>query len=469
MNLGSDAGQGLPADRLLSWYGDDFTGSAAVMEVLEFAGIPSVLFLDIPTDDQLQRFSQTRAVGLAGVARSQSVQWMKQYLPEAFSFLASLHAPIAHYKICSTLDSSPEVGSIGAALDVAMPLLAGQWSPLLVAAPPLGRYQAFGHLFARSPEGVIRLDRHPTMSRHPVTPIRESDVRSHLAQQTRQSMGLVDLVALQEEPSTDVAWQSAQDSGQHLIALDAVDEATLRRAGGLVWRQRGDRLLAVGSQGIEYALVAYWREQGWLPPAPAALSAGPVERIVVVSGSVSPDTAAQIAYALDQNFVAIPVDASCVITSEQTTEQAIGGAVAAALQVLANGADPIILTARGPDDPAVARYRSSLTASGMDPATANERVGVLLGRILERVLRASGVRRAVVAGGDTSGHATLQLGIYALTVRAGTVPGASLFAAHSVLPEWMDLELALKGGQMGTANYFSWIKAGGGPAFNKGS
>ena len=47
---------GLPDGLLVAWYGDDFTGSAAVMEVLTFAGLPSVLFLDLPTPEQLARF-----------------------------------------------------------------------------------------------------------------------------------------------------------------------------------------------------------------------------------------------------------------------------------------------------------------------------------------------------------------------------------------------------------------------------
>ncbi|WP_039966012.1 nucleotide-binding domain containing protein [Roseobacter sp. MED193] len=72
------------------------------------------------------------------------------------------------------------------------------------------------------------------------------------------------------------------------------------------------------------------------------------------------------------------------------------------------------------------------------------------------------MRRAVVSGGDTSGHATRQLGIYALTALAPTIPGAALFQAHAEGP--MDgLQLALKGGQMGSHDYFGWIRSGGGP------
>jgi uncharacterized protein YgbK (DUF1537 family) len=104
---------------------------------------------------------------------------MQEHLPSVFRSLAALGAPIAHYKVCSTLDSAPHIGSIGTAIDLAVPLLGGAWHPLLVAAPPIGRYQAFGNLFAVANGTVYRLDRHPTMSRHPVTPMDEADVRQH--------------------------------------------------------------------------------------------------------------------------------------------------------------------------------------------------------------------------------------------------------------------------------------------------
>ena len=91
----------------------------------------------------------------------------------------------------------------------------------------------------------------------------------------------------------------------------------------------------------------------------------------------------------------------------------------------------------------------------------NERIGDGLGRILDRVMRTAGIDRGIIAGGDTSSHAALALGVYALTALAATVPGAALCRAHSEDPAHRRLELALKGGQMGRADYFGGIKAGG--------
>src|SRR5260221_11340982 len=111
----------LPQGPLVAYYGDDYTGSAAVMEVMTFAGLPTVLFLDVPTPAQLARFQAYRGIGIAGVARSQTPQWMDEHLPPIFRALYSIGAPISHYKVCSTFDSSPTTGSIGHAIDLAIP------------------------------------------------------------------------------------------------------------------------------------------------------------------------------------------------------------------------------------------------------------------------------------------------------------------------------------------------------------
>src|ERR671921_2408984 len=183
------AARTLPDGPLLTFYGDDFTGSSAVMEVTAFAGLPTVLFLNPPTPEQLAQFADRRVIGIAGIARSQSPAWMDHNLPPVFELLRSLGAPIAHYKVCSTFDSAPHVGSIGRAIEIAAPILGGAWHPLVVGAPALSRYQAFGNLFAAIAGEGYRLDRHPVMARHPVTPMDEADVLRHLARQTRIASG----------------------------------------------------------------------------------------------------------------------------------------------------------------------------------------------------------------------------------------------------------------------------------------
>lgn len=191
----------LPKSLLVAWVGDDFTGSAASMEALEFAGVGAVLFLDIPTPDQLARFPDVRALGIATTARSHSPEWMEQNLPSVFEFLKSAGAQIIHYKVCSTLDSAPHHGSIGKALDIGSRIVSDGPVPFLDAAPVMRRYQAFGNLFASASDGVHRLDRHPVMARHPVTPMQEADVARHLSQQTDRAVGNVTVEDLQIDPN----------------------------------------------------------------------------------------------------------------------------------------------------------------------------------------------------------------------------------------------------------------------------
>ena len=160
---------------LLTFYGDDFTGSTDALEQLTLAGIRTALFIEPPTPEQLRRFPDLQAVGVAGMTRSLAPAAMEKVLRPALKQLKALGARHVHYKVCSTFDSSPKLGSIGRVIDLAAPIFPGPFVPLLVAAPALGRYTVFGTHFARFGIGsageVHRLDRHPSISRHPVTPM----------------------------------------------------------------------------------------------------------------------------------------------------------------------------------------------------------------------------------------------------------------------------------------------------------
>lgn len=445
----------MPEGLLVSWYGDDFTGSAATMEVLEFAGLPSVLFLKQPTAEQLVRFPNIRGLGIASTARAHSPDWMDKNLPAAFAFLKSSGAAICHYKICSTLDSSPTSGSVGRAIDLAKPIMQSPWIPCQVAAPVMRRYQAFGNLFAAAGESVFRLDRHPVMARHPVTPMAEADVTEHLSHQTDAKFGLMDIENLQRDPIAHL--HSLLAKGAEVISCDAMTEQDIACLGQLYWESAP--LFAVGSQGVEYSLVAHWRKQGWIPGADRNHSAGPVEQMLAVSGSVSPVTAQQIDWAAANGFELIELDASRAAMDDRHLE---GEVKQTALAALARGLDPLIYSARGPDDPAVARLRATLEREQISMDQANSRIGAALGRVLAELIHTTGIRRAVISGGDTSGYVSRELDLYAFTALAPTIPGASLLQAHSDNPDLAGLQLALKGGQMGSADYFGWIKRGAG-------
>ncbi|MFW5834927.1 MAG: four-carbon acid sugar kinase family protein [Pseudomonadota bacterium] len=450
---GADA---LPPGRLVAFYGDDFTGSSAVMEVLTFAGLPTVLFLDVPTPERLAPFADRPAIGIAGVARAKSPVWMDEHLPRAFAALAAERAALTHYKVCSTFDSAPHLGSIGRAIDLAVPHLGGAWHPLLVAAPAIHRYQLFANLFATVDGTGYRLDRHPTMARHPTTPMDEADVRLHLAKQTARPIGLVDLLDLRGD--ADAALRREWERGAEIVALDVIDEAGLAAAGRLIWEHRGDRLFTVGSQGVEYALVAHWRDRGWLGPPPPAKRAAP-ERVAAVSGSCSPVTARQIDVAATHGFTPIRLEAATAVALD-SWERALAATIDTARRVFDDGSQPLVFTAQGPDDPAIAAVRAAARTTGMDVAAINERIGRGLGRVLRTLVREAGIRRVAIAGGDSSGFALEELGVHALEAEAELAPACALSRAHAEDAAVDGLLVALKGGQMGPNDYFSRVAHG---------
>lgn len=445
---------------LIAWLGDDFTGSAAVMEVLAFAGLPAVLFTDIPDPALAARFAGAAGIGIATTARSHGPDWMTHHLPAPLNWLHALGAPLLHYKICSTFDSAPHVGSIGRAVEVALSIRPSAAVPMLTAAPVMRRYQAFGHLFAGTSEGVFRLDRHPVMAHHPVTPMTDSDLLRHLAAQTDLPSALIDLEALSGD--ADARLEAALAAGPRILSLDSVDALSEAAVGRLIWQNRHRMGLVVGSQGIEYALVRHWQETGTIAPPPPAPRADAVAQIAAVSGSVSPVTARQLAWAGANGFALIPFDAAAVCSEPAILAAEEARVTDRALQAAAQGQSPLVHSAAGHDDPAVARFRAALSSSRLPTEAANRAIGEALGRVLDRVLRQTNLRRAVISGGDTSGHGMRQLGLQALVARAPTIPGAALCAAHGTGPH-DGLEIALKGGQMGTDDYFGWIRAGGGP------
>jgi len=428
----------------LTFYGDDFTGSTDVMEVLTWAGLETVLFVKPPDDERLARFPNARAIGLAGESRGRSPEWMDAHLPALLGRLGELGAPLCHYKVCSTFDSAPEVGSIGRALEIGQDVFETPWVPIVVGAPKLSRYQTFGNLFATVGDETYRLDRHPTMSRHPVTPMHEADLRRHLAAQTDRKIGLVDILALQQGRGGARLVGEVADGAQGVL-FDVLDERSLVEVGRLVWESRpSERAYSVSSSGLQYALAAYWRSIGDLGPDTRDSCVGAeTERLVAVSGSGSPETAASIRTAIEDGYADIRLDAAAVAKGETA------GAVEAALAAIDRGANPALYTALGPDDPAFA---------GGD-ANFRQRLGAGLGTILREVLERSGVRRAVVCGGDTSSSVGQELGIYALTAIAPLAPGSPLCRA------WADgpadgLEIVLKGGQRGGPHFFEEVRRG---------
>lgn len=415
--------------RVLSWYGDDFTGSTDVLESLA-PHMPTVLFLEPPEDSFFAQFAGHAAFGLAGSSRSQTPEWMDENLPAAFEWLKSLGAATCHYKVCSTFDSSPVTGNIGRAMEIGKRIFGARFVPMVVGAPPLRRYTLFGHLFAAAADGqVYRIDRHPAMMRHPVTPMGEADLRVHLREQTAMRVGLHDALRA-------VSGYEAAAFDSDAVLIDVMDEASLARAGLLLWDQHRQPFI-VGSSGVEYALLAHWNLE-----RRRAERAAEVDRLVVLSGSCSPATERQIAYAGENGFALVPVNPVAEAEDETSITEALSA-------LSANTRGVVLYTARSAGD-RVANFGAAERA----------RLGERSGRIVDRVLAQSGLRRVVIAGGDTSSYAGRQLGIEALTFVAHMAPGAPLCKAWSGTPARQGLEVVFKGGQCGQDDFFETVRIG---------
>jgi uncharacterized protein YgbK (DUF1537 family) len=439
----------LPA-RVVSYYGDDLTGSTDVMEALELGGIETVLFTRLPDDQLLRKFAHCRAIGLAGTSRSETPAWMDEDLAPAFIWLKSLGAAHCHYKVCSTFDSSPAIGNIGRAIEIGRRIFGQQSVPLLVGAPQLMRYTAFGNLFAGYRGETFRIDRHPVMSRHPVTPMHEADLLKHLAAQTSLTGGLVDLVQLASTERHEIVDRTLAE--QEMVLLDVADAETQRRAGEALGRVRENAPFVVGSSGVEYALLAAWQATGIAPERPRFSPAGPVDRIAVVSGSVSPTTERQIRHATAGGFDGIALDPVALLSDG--VEGELSKALREGERALSLGRSIILYTALG----AAADRGSEIDRR---PGARHE-LARTLGRILKHLVDSQKLRRVVIAGGDTSSHALGELGVEALTIRMPLPqsPGSPLCVAHAADPAVDGLEIALKGGQVGKDHYFSGIVSG---------
>ena len=422
---------------LYAFIGDDFTGSTDVLEQLAEGNVPAVLFLRTPDEALRARFPEARAIGIASDARSRSPEWMDSNLPARFAALGD--ARLVHYKTCSTFDSSPETGSIGRALDLGIAAFGGP-AAILVATPHLRRFVAFGNLFAAAGDEVFRIDRHPTMSRHPVTPMREADLIRHLALQTDARIELVPLDRIQAG-DTEAAFDAVRDADA--VLFDGTTFGDLAATGAILLA-RGIRF-AAGSSGVTRALVLAWQAAGLIDGAPAEVRADEVDRLLVVSGSCSPVTARQIARSAADGFTAARADVAALMQGSAAEESRLADAALAALD---DSGRAVIHSAEGPLE--------------SDAPAAGEKLGEALGRVARDVVRRAKLRRVLFAGGDTSSHGVAQLGIDALSWAAPIERGAPLVRTHAEDPTIDGLELVLKGGQMGGEDFFEVVRRGRG-------
>ncbi len=436
----------------LAWYGDDFTGATDTLRVAATAGLRSLLFLDVPTAEQLARAGQLDALGIAGAARAMSPPQMKAELARIGQFFFERKAPVFHYKCCSTFDSSPAIGSIGAAAAILGSYVGNPATMLVGGQPDIGRFCCFGNLFALAGAGgeVCRLDRHPTMKDHPVTPMGEADLRRHIGLQglapisgiayTEYGRGDADLDRLVD------ARLGGRDEVRALL-FDVADASHLLAVGRQLDRQsRRGSVLAMGSSVVVQALAAWWNRQegGGVNSATVAdIDAKTTEPpcrgpVFALAGSMSPVTALQVARA--DSYERIPLSGASLLG-----DPAYAGAQSDHVAALLDRQKHVLAYVENTDG-----QPTDIDARQLAFATAD-----FIKRVVDgQAAKGRPLRRLGVAGGDTSSRAAKALDIWALSFVDVLAPGVALCQAHSDDHRLHGMQLMLKGGQMGGDDIF---------------
>lgn len=444
----------------LVFYGDDFTGSADALEVLTLAGLRCALFLAPPSPEMLAELGPFDAIGIAGDSRGLSNSEMDEVLPTIFEGILQLSPAIVHYKVCSTFDSAANVGSIGHVITLASRTFDTKSVLIVAGNPALGRYCAYGNLFAlsKTDHKVYRIDRHPVMRAHPITPMQESDLSVHIGGQGNLSIGKIDIQQLEQ---TNLSRLVCEASASHdAVLVDGVTKTHMTAAGRVLTElsEWYAPIFTVGSSGVEYGLTQHWHSIGLMDIGkPPVTPLEPADQVLVISGSASPLSQVQIDTALDSGFVELAVDAASLL-NRSTERSYLQDIVATVVSYLEAGRSVLIHTAKGPDDPRIERMIESVTAQGIPRDEAKIRGGkqlaIELGHMVLDILKLHKLERLVISGGDTSSQVTKILDPDALVIKSEISPGAPLCRMYSKKPYLADLEIALKGGQMGDYDYF---------------
>ena len=391
--------------------GDDFTGASDSLARYAQAGWRSRLLIETGhAADDLD------ALGIATDLRSRPPEEVGAEIARLWPLIAAQDPQIVHLKICSTFDSSPRIGSIGAMVAALRQHFQPEVTAIIGGQPSLGRYLAFGHLFARGPDGEIhRIDRHPVMARHPVTPMREADMRLHLAAQGLQSLDLVTTDMLADADAVAVRLRAGA------VVFDILRQQDLERVAEAL-RRAGGRQLLVGASSVAEMLTGAGHQQRAAAETPVPRHGG----ALIFAGSRSPLTEVQVAGFRDGPVMrAGPAD----LASESFVEGCAGQ--------LRKGQP--VLVALDPE----ADY-------AMSPDALADRSVALLARILAQV----SLGYLGIAGGDTSSRICAGLGFHALEFDHQISPGVSVCIGRHRDPGRDRMRLMLKGGQMGDPALF---------------
>ncbi len=398
--------------------GDDFTGASDSLATYARYGWKTRMVLHAQSGAVV---GDLDALGLPTDLRSVSPEKAASDVARLWPTIDAANPKVLHFKVCSTFDSGPKIGSIGATVAALIPRFKPDVIAVIGGQPSLGRYCIFGNLFARGPDGAVhRIDRHPVMRRHPVTPMAEADLRLHLAAQGLDNLRLVAFPELDNAEAVD----NALCTGPVLLDVTASEDqqkiaAALGRVGG--------RQLLIGASSVAEILA-----QGGKRPKTRKMLAPPASKnLLLFAGSRSVVTQNQLGAATRyQKF--------------QLSRTALGaGQAVADVAALVEKGKPILV------------HLDAQADYGLSPDALAAASGAFVSGVLDRV----DVGYLGLAGGDTSSRISAQLGFDALDFEIGLGAGVCICSASHQNPRRDRMRVMLKGGQMGTSDLFDQFAA----------
>ena len=426
---------------LLGVIADDFTGATDVAGMLVQAGMSTLLTIGVPAAANANADADADGsadTGLALDADAVVVALKSRTVPadeavaQSLAALERLRAAGCerfYFKVCSTFDSTPR-GNIGPVAEALMQALGTDFTIACPAFPENGRSVYQGHLFVGD---VLLSD--SGMKDHPLTPMTDANLVRWLQAQTRLRVGLLPHASVAAgEPAIAERIAALRAQGVRIAIADAIANADLARLGAAC----ADLPLLVAGSGLALGLPAAYAARGRLAAnARAAALPAVGGHAAVLAGSCSTATQAQVQRWLDAGRPAFRIDALALGEGKPAAAEAL----AWAQPRLADG--PVLIHATTDPD--------SVRAAQQQLGT--ERAGALVEQCLADVavgLQRAGVRRWVVAGGETSGAVVQALGVQRLRVGAPIDPGVPWTQA-----EGRGLLLALKSGNFGGVDFFA--------------
>jgi len=412
---------------LLGCVADDFTGATDLASMLVKNGMRTVQVIGVP--GAADPVPDADAIVVALKSRTAPVA---QAVSESLAALAWLQAAGCRqffFKYCSTFDSTDQ-GNIGPVADAMVAALGSGFALACPAFPANARSVYQGHLFV----GAALLNE-SGMEKHPLTPMTDANLVRVLSRQTDGTVGLVPFATVEQGAAAiRDAMTALKEQGRRYAIVDAVTNAHL----GAIGEAAAAHALITGGSGVALGLPENFRRAGLLKVQqnPGALPDAP-GHAAVLAGSCSRATLLQIATARDHTPV-LELDPLATPDAGALAAQAVAW-IEGKL-----GAAPIVIAASAPPE-RVAALQQRL---GRDAAGAL--VEQALADIAEALV-ARGVRRLVVAGGETSGAVVTRLGVRRLRIGTEIDPGVPWTFAEGSGPP---LLLALKSGNFGARDFF---------------